>query len=402
MRSLQVFPLILLFTLCAALSLLSNTLPTTMLSPVAVGDSNVVKEVPASFYTAHPVNPSKADQAKAYPWLSADGLRLYYTLCDEQSIYVATRESFSAWFGEGQPLELEQGHHISCWFTDDELTAYFVVRGGESGAGLTTELNRAVRKSRDAEFSYPEIITLHGYGLRGFLSGASFTQDEQFLYLYHARVGSPKVILEFQRFSENAYCLNAELPLPFGMSAGPGQISRDNLRYYTSMEPAEGGEPLLGYYERESLLDPFEHFVFVEEDGYGTIMGRQPTVSANESVLVFASTQENYWADNRLQIARRSVLSSVVESKVDKGAFLSLRVNPGSGLLHIHFNLAVANDERTILLYNGNGEEAGRYRIPAGNAQANLDVSGLPSGAYFCQALVGTRPIGVEKFLVVK
>ena len=402
MRSFQFFFVISGLILCAVLSLQGDSFPKTTSPLLGVGDSGFVDGVARLFQAVQPVNPSKDDKARAYPWLSSDGLRLYYTMCNEQIVYVSSRESHAVGFGDGQPLNLEQGHQISCWFTDDELTAYFIVRGGESGAGLTTALNRAVRKSRDAEFSYPESITLHGIGLHGFLSGASFTQDENFLYLYNARVGSPKVILEFQRTSENAYCLNAELPLPFGMSAGPGQISRDNLRYYTSMESVDGGEPLLGYYQRESLLDPFERFILLEEDGYGTVIGHQPTVSLNDDVLVFTSSQENYWAENRLQIARQFRLSSVKELEADKGALLALHVNAGSGVLHIDFNLAVANGERTILLYNGNGKEVGRYLIPAGTGQADLDISGLASGAYFCQALAGTRPLDMEKFLVVK
>src|SRR5688572_25117245 len=70
------------------------------------------------------LNTSNAD---AYPWISSDGLRIYYTstLTTGQGLVTASRNSLSAPFGPASYLGGNFSTAISCWLTPDELTIFY-------------------------------------------------------------------------------------------------------------------------------------------------------------------------------------------------------------------------------------------------------------------------------------
>lgn len=117
------------------------------------------------------------DLSEAYPWISADGLRIYFTRNDK--IFTSKRNNRNESFQE--PLELEfEGlsnlQVLSCWLTRDEKKLFIV-----SDNIIYISERTSVKK----KFSLPQIYT-NEYKDFSFISGISFTPDLKELYLYHS------------------------------------------------------------------------------------------------------------------------------------------------------------------------------------------------------------------------
>jgi hypothetical protein len=137
---------------------------------------------------------NSTDSADAYPWISPDGLRLYFTKGDgvNDDIFVSTRNDLSEAFSAPLPLDIDfmATRNISCWLSNDELEIYFTT--GELGDSVMY----SIRQNPSDMFPAPVLIpSLSRYG---FVSGISVAGDE--LYLYKVSIsGTVKTILTFHR-----------------------------------------------------------------------------------------------------------------------------------------------------------------------------------------------------------
>lgn len=117
------------------------------------------------------------DISEAYPWISADGLRIYFTRNDK--IYSSTRSNRNAIFQEPALLEFDGISNLnvlSCWLTRDEKNLFIV---------SDNIIYMAKRKSVKKKFNLPQIYT-NEFKDFSFISGISFTPDLKELYLYHS------------------------------------------------------------------------------------------------------------------------------------------------------------------------------------------------------------------------
>lgn len=340
----------------------------------------------------------------AYPWLSPDGLRLYYTWCgDSRGFYMSVRESISEPFGSPLQLNLmpDDNDHIACWLTDDELTAYFVMdRPVDS---TTTALYRAERSARDRPFSRPVRIALQGR-VRGFVSAPSLTADREYLYLYNKSPEGTARILEFRRTKKNAYRLHDALPSPAGLEPGPGQLAKNGLRYYVGVKES-AHDKTLGYYSRSSLSEPFGSFAFIEGRLADTSLpANQPTLSADESILVFSVSHHGSWSGNYLHIAeRRSAEVFVERPGPTRRALpaLSLYPNPVTDVLYV--DLPSESPEGTVVLvFDGSGRTVRQLDVSGQGSRIEIDMSRYPSGSYSCQMRGSDGVSGLHGFVVVR
>ncbi len=93
------------------------------------------------------------ERVDAYPWLSADGLRIYYTANADEGIddklFMASRNSTDDAFENITELDvnLEGEANVSCWLTNDELksTLWSENQMAKSGSPLFFTLTEAAK-----------------------------------------------------------------------------------------------------------------------------------------------------------------------------------------------------------------------------------------------------------------
>lgn len=130
---------------------------------------------------------NSADVADAYPWISGDGLRIYFV--KEQTIYIAERKTATEKFNTPLPLKFEgdvQTPVLSIWLSNDEKKLFYISQN---------IIYTATRKSMNETFSLPSVFTNEFKDFE-FISSLSFTQKMKDLYLYYA--GETTKILHYK------------------------------------------------------------------------------------------------------------------------------------------------------------------------------------------------------------
>jgi hypothetical protein len=127
--------------------------------------------------------------ADAYPWISPNGLHLYFTGGDpsvENYLYMASRNSRNSLFGAPLKINFPGTSNFSCFLTNDELEIYFK-------SDMT--IYYAKRDSIGDAFSAPEAMP--EFGVMGFVAGPSLTPDSSEFYLYNVPDTTGSWILKF-------------------------------------------------------------------------------------------------------------------------------------------------------------------------------------------------------------
>ena len=116
----------------------------------------------------------------SYPWLSADGLRVYFTkqFGSDIKFYITERSSTSEPFGEAKELGLtlpKVSNNMSCQLSNDESELYAL-----SGNNIYySKLDKASGK-----FSVPVEIANSASG--GYMSGITMTSDAKEMYVFNS------------------------------------------------------------------------------------------------------------------------------------------------------------------------------------------------------------------------
>lgn len=116
----------------------------------------------------------------SYPWLSADGLRIYFTKQHGSKItfYSAERSSLDAAFGKPAELGLtvpKVNNNMSCYLSSDEKEIYAL--SGEV-------IYYAARKTSKDKFALP--VEIANTTNSGYLSGITLTDDASEMFVYNS------------------------------------------------------------------------------------------------------------------------------------------------------------------------------------------------------------------------
>jgi len=250
-------------------------------------------------------------EAEAFPWISPDGLRIYYTKAvnGKERILTASRNLINSKFKNKRVLNLgfEDSSIISCCLSNDELKIYFFVQESSS------ILYASTRKSIDDDFSKPERIWLTG-DFGGYLAAPSLTPDGKQLFVYN-NPGGGNQILMFEKINNTKYELAGILNIPDGYNPSPGQFSKDGLKYYVGLEYRDENDEI-HYYKRSSLSGEFTELYLVT----GTLNSlefnnMQPSLSENEEIIVFTRGHDNEWKNNNLYSAQKT--TKLNDKKID-------------------------------------------------------------------------------------
>ena len=116
----------------------------------------------------------------SYPWLSNDGLRIYFTKQkgSEITIHIAERKSLNDKFSKPKKLDFSLpkiSNNMSCFLSQNELEI-FAVSGDK--------IYRATRENFTAKFSAP--VEIGQSNDNGYMSGITMTQDNSELFVFNS------------------------------------------------------------------------------------------------------------------------------------------------------------------------------------------------------------------------
>lgn len=372
------FPLLALGLLAAATAHSQGTLPSASDSDVDCVHFSTINHNTDAFAPPRSLDEiNREKHAESYPHLSPDGLRLYYTHEGEdlkQGFFMVSRDNINGMFRNPQPLVSEfMDGALSCWLTNDELEVYYASE---------RVLYCASRSSLTGNFSHPVELTLVGVEDDTFISGPSMTPDKQELYLFQSTGDGSEheVILRLKKTGHLTYTLVEKLTFPDGYVPGPGQLSKDGLAFYFSLEL--GNLIKICRLNRRSLTGHWENLS--ELTGLaceGDLQQFQPSVSQDEKVLTYVVNNGNSWYDNDLHIANAS--------QVNQPTFNTALYNNPQGDILVYPNPAteqftISTYEVTpnsyFALFDMNGREL--FRKPLLQTITQVDISQLPSGIY--------------------
>ncbi|HET6993639.1 MAG TPA: T9SS type A sorting domain-containing protein [Chitinophagaceae bacterium] len=222
--------------------------------------------------------------ADAYPFLSPDGLRLYFTSSRGGGfgrIFISTRKSTDAAFGKPEPLSKNiTGGYFAASLTNDELTICMV----ESG-----DLYISTRSDRSKEF--PEPVKVSGTdGNNHYGPSISFDGKE---IISNIEVNGKDRIRIYKRTGTYQVEKVKDIVLPSGQESGPGQLSKDGLSYYFSIATKKSEH--LWRYTRKSVADEFGNLTEIPDPRKGLRNMIQPSFNSDGSLMVFVTAAKDLW-----------------------------------------------------------------------------------------------------------
>ena len=260
---------------------------------------------------------NKPDVCEGYPYLSADGLRLYFTTDREGGfgrLYFCSRNSIEGNFGAPKPLSknLPDGHYAAT-LTGDELTIYTSYKG---------EIYTAKRRSLSDQFGKPIIVE----GLEeGRKYAPSVSQDgNELIIIYDATPVDDlnDVAIHYRKNASGNFIEFNRLHAPGNIDIDPGQFSKDGLSFYASYEAAKPADDESRQYAqkiirftRNSLSDNFT--TSEEVPGLNAPMrNHQPTMNEDGSIFIVTNSAADSWEENDLRLIN---LDINIEPIIDYG-----------------------------------------------------------------------------------
>lgn len=363
-----------------------------------------------------------SDIAEAYPWISDDGLTLYYVSGDFSAgqMKVVHRNSLTEKFGEPKTLFPSFDDQLGCWLNQNQTNIFFVQRG---------HLYQASRTSVNEGFSTPKEVNLDFKGHDNeFFSGPSLTENMDELYLYYS--GDVTKIIQFKKTANNNYELVGTLPFPTGMDVRPGQLAQNGTMFFTSVANNDETSYSFCTVTRAKIGDKWNRMTKVGGMNSNMRTFNQSALNSKADILVCVEAASNSWANNDLYIAYGSdvapitnnpdkVLVNTIEEPKNDVINLSIPVpvadkvsptiadvitttdlkiypNPTVSIASIQFSLA--NDaDINIIVTDLSGKEIlnlAQGILTAGMQQVSIDMNTFTAGVYFVSVKCGTNLIG--------
>lgn len=321
-------------------------------------------------------------QAEAYPYLSADGLRLYFTSSREGGhgrFFISTRKSIHDPFGAPTVLSrhLEDGYYAGT-LTADELTLCMVMSG---------DMYISIRKSIRDEF--PEPVKVEGTS-DNYHFGPAISPDGKEIMVMET-VNDKDHIRIYKRTGLYTVKEDGVLPVPEGEPC-PGQYSKNGLAYYFSIEIGE--EENIWRYSRTSLQNRFADLQELPVQMKGLKNNLQPSVNGDGSILVFVTSPNELWQTDDILLVNNvkgfdvpDVFTNVVSNETNtmkvmsKLTTTSLNIYPNP----FHANITIDMNETpaagtTLTLYDLAGRKMRQEMLT--NRRTTLSLDRFIAGVY--------------------
>jgi hypothetical protein len=373
-------PVLLITLKCSAQNLDANGVPqsaadvnnnipyllTSSLSPFVYDSSRMLTEINA------------ANMADAYPWISADGLRLYYYSGVYNNIVYTSRANTTSYFDPAvlaNPV-FPQGT-LSCWFSADELDVYYIHNG----------LYYAHRTTIASPFNTPVSQIVAGAFPYAACS-LDPTQNELYFYVNNG-------ISRCDRTSPNSFQYVSTLTSPTGMF-NPGQISKDGLVFFVGVPGTLSSD--IYSLERAAIGNNFSNPQLVQGINVtGRPYTSQPTISDNLEWAVVLSNAIDSWTEDELAIAHLGSTTSVFDPA--KESFKPM-VYPNPVADKLYFRMSKATNNKPVIeIYSAQNTLIGSQLI---DSNESIDVSRYAEGVYFYKIYsAGNTKVDNGKFVVM-
>jgi len=311
-------------------------------------------------------DPNRAD---AYPWISSDGLRLYYTgMPDGNKLMFTQRPNMNGYFISPTVIPINSVlDPRSCWLSTDELDIYLT-----SG----NYLYYAHRDAISLPFNTPFNISLFGTTF-SFISGPSLNTAQDELFLFSSGAG----IIKFSRSSPTSFNYTGTLPRPSGYSIRPGQLAKDDLTFFFGAQ-YNYGKTLLYQMTRATPTDIFDISTFQQIQGinYASVNNHQPSMSDSLDWVAFVRSTQNLWNTNDLFIAYKGKISSVFDPD-DMQIYSYAFPNPSSEYLIINYKSSSTNP-LILSIFSCHGALIYENMINPSSKKIKIDTKKMNNGFY--------------------
>lgn len=319
--------------------------------------------------------------ADAYPYISPDGLSLYYTKQEAgiKKLVVATRgvNDYATPFTNVQVVGNGFSGLISSWFTNDQLELYY-----SDGSSIYM----SSRSSVGDVFSAPQPLTINGYS--GFISAHSLTPNKQEMFVYNVDV--LKSVLHCTNTGGLNYVVDDTLEIPDGYFATTGQLSKDGLSYYVSIDSI--GSFSLYKMTRAAMMDTFSNLTKLSGSiNDNALINNQPTITTDESIIVFVKNDLNSWEDNDLYIS--SATGTVGMSEAVRPIDVKVFPNPANQFAVFEFN----EIPDLIRIYDMQGRIIINNRLISDTYR--LDLSRFNKGIYH-YSILSDKTVATGKLII--
>ncbi len=305
--------------------------------------------------------------ADAYPWISPDGLRLYFIRGDNSSgvnqLMFTQRANTNSNFSSPTLVPLGVPTMTSCWFSNDELNVYIC---------SDSILYFADRSNTSSLFNTPVEVNLNGYLPFTFIGGASLNavQDQLYISLNHFMVNVLSNA-EFTRTSPTSFSYVRTLTPPSGYSNEIGQLSKDDLTYFLSVSN-NGGDASLYEIQRLAPTDSFDlnliqQIPYINDLNYDNI---QPSMSDSLNWVAFVRNNTGFWEGNDLYIARRDLNTSLFNLD-SQNSTVAVFPNPTRG----EFTVSVPTNNAEIRITDILGQEITQASIT--QMETNFQIAAI-------------------------
>lgn len=272
--------------------------------------TEINKELAAKFSTL--INTS--EKCEAYPFLSSDGLRLYFTSDREGGfgrIYFCSRNSVSENFNEPKQLsqQLPDGHY-SATLTADELIIYTAFEG---------EIYTAKRRSLNDDFSKP-------FKIEGLIEGRKYapsisSDGSELIVITDEEDTNYDIAIHYRKNAAGNFIEAGRIYAPGKTEIDPGQFSKDGLSFYASYETSSEGDAFtqkIIRYKRASLND---NFTISEEMPQlnSSMRNHQPTMNADETIFIVTNSAKDLWEENELRLINFNNVEFIAPATIQCG-----------------------------------------------------------------------------------
>lgn len=333
---------------------------------------------------------NKPGVADAYPFLSGDGLRLYFTSNREGGhgrFFISTRKNAVEPFGEAVVLskKLTDGYYAGS-LTADELTLCMVKSG---------KIYISKRMSRDSEFGEPVLVKNIAEKYH-FAPAISPDGDEIIVMLSE---GKNRIVKIYKKVAGATYQETGELPIPGTDEPGPGQFSKDGLSYYFSFEN-DKKKVAIWRYTRQSTSDRFVDLEELPVKINALQRNFHPTVNADASIILHTTSQNDLWEEDDIVLVNDpgkaltapEQFTSVQKNDarditvMNKVVTTQVRTFPNPFQREVILEMSEQPGEHTFfILYDLTGKMIKQQRIV--NKKTRIELGNLPSATYIYQVV---------------
>ena len=337
---------------------------------------------------------------ESYPWVSADGLHLYYISADSSGnigLMYTSKKTINALFQRPVPVPLNlfivNSVYHSCWFSDDELDVY---------VGIDNFLIYSHRNSTTDSFVDVSSIDLSLSQTPSYIAGASLNKNQNSLFVSIPDSSNISSINEFSRISTGKFKFRRKVFLPNGYAPATGELSRDELTFFVSAS-RKNGRKLLYQLDRKDTASGFDSTSFKEVNSINDTSkdNIMPTMSNNLDWVVFAKNDTGILGSS-LYLAKNKAITYSINNEAPQEIPLAQYPDPASNELNFEFK-GELNNALALSVYTINGDLVYSQNIPSFSKSIKINTEAFKSGMYFykfIENINGSFKMSTGKFVV--